>query len=75
LPNIKKSVGISESKYDKGGVDAEYTLDILCLLLNVMRMKRAILGSTDIALPIEEIRLIFLANNHGIGKKHLFDVR
>jgi hypothetical protein len=75
LPNIKKSVGISESKYDKRRVDAEYTLDILCLLLNVMRMKRAILGFTDIALPIEKISLIFLANNHGIGKKHLFDIR
>jgi len=75
LPNIKKSVGISESKYDKGRVDAEYTLDILCLLLNVMRTKRAILGFTDIALPIDKVRMIILANNHGIGKKHLFDIR
>ena len=75
MPYIEKSVGISESEYDKGRVDTKYTLDIFGFLLNVMRMKRTIFGFTNIAFPIDKIRMIILANNHGIGKKHLFDVR
>jgi len=74
LPDVKQSVSVSEGKHNEGRVDAEDALDVLLVLLDVVGVDWSIGGITDVAFPVDQVRLVFFAYDHGIGETHLLNV-
>ena len=72
LPDIKESVGVSEGKDNKGGVDTEYAFDIFLLLFDVVDMKRPVAFFADVTFPVDDVKLVVSSDDHGVGKEHSF---
>jgi hypothetical protein len=63
LPDIKSSVGVSESKDHELGVNSDDTLDILGLFFNDVRMDGFVGCVTYFTLPIVKVTVIGSTDN------------
>lgn len=71
MPNILGSVGVSESKDDKLGVDTDDALDVLGLFLDGVGVDWLVGRVADFALPVEKIGVIVSSYDERVSEGDL----